>query len=170
MERQDIDAVVVGVGSGGMLTGDGMALAGIIVGAITLTGLALRMTEFVEFVSQGNVIAMLLFIAFVCLVLGLGVPTTANYVLVATLMAPVVVEQLVAAIRGLVGATATVCELTGLRVCSLNLPNQKPAPPAAMSTGTSSAPSRWAVSIHTTGPNVLEAMACIFSGTARIST
>ena len=50
------------------------------------------MTEFVEFVSQGNVMVMLLFIAFVCLVLGLGVPTTANYVLVATLMAPVVVE------------------------------------------------------------------------------
>jgi TRAP transporter 4TM/12TM fusion protein len=68
------------------------ATAGIIVGGITLTGLGLRMTEFVEFVSQGNVFAMLLFIAFVCLVLGLGVPTTANYVLVATLMAPVVVE------------------------------------------------------------------------------
>jgi TRAP transporter 4TM/12TM fusion protein len=68
------------------------ATAGVVVGAITLTGLALRMTEFVEFVSQGNVTVMLLFIAFVCLVLGLGVPTTANYVLVATLMAPVVVE------------------------------------------------------------------------------
>ena len=68
------------------------ATAGIIVGGITLTGLGFRMTEFVEFVSQGNVMAMLLFIAFVCLVLGLGVPTTANYVLVATLMAPVVVE------------------------------------------------------------------------------
>jgi TRAP transporter 4TM/12TM fusion protein len=68
------------------------ATAGIIVGGITLTGLGLRMTEFVEFVSGGNVMAMLLFIAFVCLVLGLGVPTTANYVLVATLMAPVVVE------------------------------------------------------------------------------
>jgi TRAP transporter 4TM/12TM fusion protein len=66
--------------------------AGIIVGAITLTGLALRMTEFVEFVSHGNVILMLLFIMLACLVLGLGVPTTANYVLVATLMAPVVVE------------------------------------------------------------------------------
>ena len=66
--------------------------AGIIVGGITLTGLGLRMTEFVEFVSQGNVIAMLLFTAFVCLVLGLGVPTTANYILVATLMAPVIVE------------------------------------------------------------------------------
>ena len=68
------------------------ATAGIIVGGITLTGLGLRMTEFVEFVSQGNVIAMLLFTAFVCLVLGLGVPTTANYILVATLMAPVIVE------------------------------------------------------------------------------
>ena len=68
------------------------ATAGIIVGGITLTGLGLRMTEFVEFVCQGNVMVMLLFIAFVCLVLGLGVPTTANYVLVATLMAPVVVE------------------------------------------------------------------------------
>lgn len=66
--------------------------AGIIVGAITLTGLALRMTEFVEFVSHGYVVLMLLFIMLACLVLGLGVPTTANYVLVATLMAPVVVE------------------------------------------------------------------------------
>ena len=66
--------------------------AGIIVGAITLTGLGLRMTDFVEFVSGGNVLVMLLFTAFVCLVLGMGVPTTANYILVATLMAPVIVE------------------------------------------------------------------------------
>lgn len=68
------------------------ATAGIVVGAITLTGLGFRMTDFVEFVSQGNVIAMLLFTALACLVLGLGVPTTANYILVATLMAPVIVE------------------------------------------------------------------------------
>lgn len=68
------------------------ATAGIIVGGITLTGLGLRMTEFVEFVSQGNVLLMLLFVATSCLVIGLGVPTTANYILVATLMAPVVVE------------------------------------------------------------------------------
>jgi len=66
--------------------------AGIIVGGITLTGLGFRMTDFVEFVSQGNIVVMLLFTAFVCLVLGLGVPTTANYILVATLMAPVIVE------------------------------------------------------------------------------
>jgi TRAP transporter 4TM/12TM fusion protein len=68
------------------------ATAGIIVGGITLTGLGFRMTDFVEVVSQGNVVVMLLFTALVCLVLGLGVPTTANYILVATLMAPVIVE------------------------------------------------------------------------------
>ena len=66
--------------------------AGIIVGGITLTGLGFRMTDFIEIVSQGNVVVMLLFTALVCLVLGLGVPTTANYILVATLMAPVIVE------------------------------------------------------------------------------
>jgi TRAP transporter 4TM/12TM fusion protein len=66
--------------------------AGLIVGAITLTGLGLRMTAFVEIVSMGNVLLMLFFTAGVCLVLGLGMPTTANYILMATLMAPVVVE------------------------------------------------------------------------------
>ena len=66
--------------------------AGLIVGAVTLTGLGLRMTDFVEFVSGGNVLVMLVFTACVCLVLGMGVPTTANYILVATLMAPVIVE------------------------------------------------------------------------------
>jgi len=66
--------------------------AGLIVGGITLTGLGLRMTAFVELVSMGNVLLMLFFTAFVCLVLGLGMPTTANYILMATLMAPVVVE------------------------------------------------------------------------------
>jgi TRAP transporter 4TM/12TM fusion protein len=68
------------------------ATAGIVVGTITLTGLGLMMTEFVEFVSGGNVIAMLILIALISLILGMGIPTTANYILVATLMAPVVVE------------------------------------------------------------------------------
>ena len=92
---QGVREVIGGMNDGSRnMIGIGVAtaMAGVIVGGITLTGLGLRMTEFVEFVSQGNVMAMLLFIAFVCLVLGLGVPTTANYVLVATLMAPVVVE------------------------------------------------------------------------------
>jgi len=68
------------------------ATAGIVVGTVTLTGLGLMMTEFVEYLSGGNVIIMLLLIAAISLVLGMGIPTTANYILVATLMAPVVIE------------------------------------------------------------------------------
>ncbi|MGH8681331.1 MAG: TRAP transporter permease [Burkholderiales bacterium] len=93
--RRGAGEVIDGLNDGARnMIGIGIATgtAGIIVGGITLTGLGLRMTDFVEFVSQGNIIAMLLFTAFVCLVLGLGVPTTANYILVATLMAPVIVE------------------------------------------------------------------------------
>jgi TRAP transporter 4TM/12TM fusion protein len=93
--QQGLSEVVHGLNDGARnMIGIAIATgtAGIIVGGITLTGLGLRMTDFVEVVSMGNVFIMLLFTAFVCLVLGLGVPTTANYILVATLMAPVIVE------------------------------------------------------------------------------
>jgi TRAP transporter 4TM/12TM fusion protein len=68
------------------------ACAGIIVGAVSLTGIGLVMTEIVETASGGNLMLMLIMTALVCLVLGIGMPTTANYVVVATLMAPVLVE------------------------------------------------------------------------------
>jgi TRAP transporter 4TM/12TM fusion protein len=68
------------------------AAAGIIVGTVTLTGIGLKMTEFVEFISGGYLILMLIFTAVISLILGMGLPTTANYIVVATLMAPVVVE------------------------------------------------------------------------------
>ncbi len=68
------------------------ATAGIIVGTVALTGIGLVMTEIVELVSGGNLIIMLLLTAVICLILGMGMPTTASYVVVATLMAPVVVE------------------------------------------------------------------------------
>jgi TRAP transporter 4TM/12TM fusion protein len=67
------------------------AVAGIVVGTVTLTGIGLVMTEFVEFISGGNLILMLLFTAFISLLLGMGLPTTANYIVVSTLMAPVIV-------------------------------------------------------------------------------
>jgi hypothetical protein len=50
------------------------------------------MTEIVEAVSGGNLIIMLVMTGVICLVLGMGMPTTASYVVVATLMAPVLVE------------------------------------------------------------------------------
>lgn len=68
------------------------ASAGLIVGVITLTGMGLMMTDFVEQISAGNVLVMLILTAVICLLIGAGVPTTANYILVATLMAPVIVE------------------------------------------------------------------------------
>lgn len=68
------------------------AVAGIIVGTVTLTGIGLVMTEIVEFLSAGNFVAMLMLTGLICLILGTGLPTTASYVVVATLMAPVVVE------------------------------------------------------------------------------
>ena len=68
------------------------AAAGIIVGTVTLTGVGLVLTEFVEIVSGGNLLVMLFMVALICLILGMGLPTTANYIVVSTLMAPVVVE------------------------------------------------------------------------------
>lgn len=68
------------------------ATAGIMVGTVTLTGIGLVMTEIVEFLSGGNIAIMLLLVGVICIILGTGLPTTASYVVVATLMAPVVVE------------------------------------------------------------------------------
>jgi TRAP-type uncharacterized transport system fused permease subunit len=66
--------------------------AGIVVGTVTLTGIGLVMTEFVEFISGGNLMLILLFTAVISLILGMGLPTTANYIVVSTLMAPVIVD------------------------------------------------------------------------------
>ncbi|MBX3634120.1 MAG: TRAP transporter permease, partial [Rubrivivax sp.] len=66
------------------------ATAGIIVGTVALTGLGLVMTEVVEILSAGNLYLMLALTAVICLILGMGLPTTANYIVVATLMAPVI--------------------------------------------------------------------------------
>ncbi|MBW1634667.1 MAG: TRAP transporter permease [Deltaproteobacteria bacterium] len=67
------------------------AAAGIVVGTVTLTGIGLVMTEFVEYISGGNLMLILLFTAVISLILGMGLPTTANYIVVSTLMAPVIV-------------------------------------------------------------------------------
>jgi len=68
------------------------ATAGIMVGTVALTGIGLVMAEIVEFLSAGNIVIMLILVGVICIILGTGLPTTASYVVVATLMAPVVVE------------------------------------------------------------------------------
>ncbi|WP_371037157.1 TRAP transporter permease [Rhodosalinus sp. FB01] len=68
------------------------ATAGVIVGTVTLTGVGQVMSELVEFLSGGNLVLMLVMVALLSLVLGMGLPTTANYIVVSSLMAGVVVE------------------------------------------------------------------------------
>ena len=52
------------------------------------------------------IVIMLFMVAFICLILGMGLPTTANYIIVSTLMAPVIVE--VGAQNGLAGSLIAV--------------------------------------------------------------
>ncbi|MDP5057792.1 MAG: TRAP transporter fused permease subunit, partial [Marinomonas hwangdonensis] len=68
------------------------ATAGVIVGTVTLTGVGQVMAEFIELLSGGVLIIMLLMVALISLILGMGLPTTANYIVVSSLMAGVVVE------------------------------------------------------------------------------
>ncbi len=68
------------------------ATAGVIVGTVTLTGVGQVMASLVEFLSGGNLILMLVMVAVLSLILGMGLPTTANYIVVSSLMAGVVVE------------------------------------------------------------------------------
>lgn len=66
------------------------ACAGIIVGVVTLTGLGLRMTMFLSVMAGNNLFVLLLLAAIMSIILGLGLPTTAKYVVMATLVAPAI--------------------------------------------------------------------------------
>ena len=67
------------------------AAAGIIIGSISITGAHQVVGQFVEFLSGGNLLLMLILVALMSLILGMGLPTTANYLVVSSLMAPVIV-------------------------------------------------------------------------------
>jgi len=67
------------------------ATAGIIVGAVSQTGVGSALAEVVEVLSGGNILAILFLTAFLSLILGMGLPTTANYIVVSALLAPVIV-------------------------------------------------------------------------------
>ena len=83
----------------GMISGSrnmiGIAIAtgaaGLIVGTISLTGAHQVIGEFVEFLAGGNLMVMLILVAVMSLILGMGLPTTANYIVVSSLMAPVII-------------------------------------------------------------------------------
>ncbi|MBZ9538768.1 TRAP transporter permease [Modicisalibacter tunisiensis] len=68
------------------------ATAGIIVGAVAQTGVGLVLADLVETLSMGNLLLMLMLTAVLSLILGMGLPTTANYIVVSALLAPVIVS------------------------------------------------------------------------------
>ncbi|MEC9367734.1 MAG: DUF3394 domain-containing protein, partial [Pseudomonadota bacterium] len=67
------------------------ATAGIIVGTVSQTGVGSALAEVVEVLSGGNILAILMLTAILSLILGMGLPTTANYIVVSALLAPVIV-------------------------------------------------------------------------------
>ena len=84
-----VDALIAG-GKNMMGIGVAVAAAGIIVGIVTL-GLGGIITEVIEVLSGGNFVLILIITAIASLILGMGLPTTANYIVMATLTAPVIV-------------------------------------------------------------------------------
>ena len=68
------------------------AVAGMIVGTVTLTGIGLKLANGLLMLSGGNILLALFFTMIASIVLGMGVPTTANYVIMATITAPIVLQ------------------------------------------------------------------------------
>ncbi len=64
------------------------ACAGIIIGVVTQTGLGLKMGSVIVGLAKGNLFLTLFFTMITSLILGIGVPTTANYVITSTIAAP----------------------------------------------------------------------------------
>lgn len=86
-----IDGMIAGSRN---MVGIGVATgaAGVIVGTVSLTGAHQVVGEFVEYLSGGHLLVMLILVAIMSLLLGMGLPTTANYIVVSSLMAPVIVS------------------------------------------------------------------------------
>ena len=86
---------IVGFEKGALnMVGVGIAIAtaGIIVGAVGSTGLSTNLIIVIESIAKDNIIILLFLTIILCLLLGMGLPTTANYVVVASLMATVLVD------------------------------------------------------------------------------
>ncbi len=81
-------------------------VAGTIAGMITLTGIGLKMGAGLTALAGGSILLLLIFTMLSSIVLGMGVPTTANYLITSTIMAPIVAKALAAALPDVYGALA----------------------------------------------------------------
>lgn len=73
-------------------------IAGIIVGAINITGLGLRISGLITALSGGHIFVMGILTAIVCILLGMGLPTSACYIVLAVLVAPAMISLGVATV------------------------------------------------------------------------
>ncbi|MEN3163229.1 TRAP transporter permease [Tistrella mobilis] len=89
---QDIFEGLINGARNMVAVGIATAAAGIIVGAVTITGLVGRFVTLIDVISFGNIYLMLVLTAITSIILGMGLPTTANYIIMATLTAPVIVQ------------------------------------------------------------------------------
>lgn len=69
-----------------------LAIAGLIIGILTMTGLGDRLSYLIELLSKGNFHLLIFYTALICTILGMGMVTIGAYVLVAVLTAPLLVN------------------------------------------------------------------------------
>lgn len=70
-----------------------VATAGIIAGVVSMTGLGAKFAAGIIALSNGYLILALFFTMIACIILGMGLPTTANYVVTATIAAPALINE-----------------------------------------------------------------------------
>lgn len=76
-----------------------VASAGIVIGILNLTGFAFALTNWLGELASGNVWIVLLIGAATCIILGMGMPTAAAYILLAALIAPVIQDHIASRIE-----------------------------------------------------------------------
>lgn len=69
------------------------ALAGIVAGVVTMTSLGSTLISVIVPIAEKNMFLALFMTMIACIILGMGVPTTANYLIMATITAPILTEM-----------------------------------------------------------------------------
>ena len=69
------------------------ATAGVIIGVVTKTGVGLKLATALLDLAGGHLLPAMFFTMITSLILGMGVPTTANYVITSTIAAPALVQM-----------------------------------------------------------------------------
>ncbi|MCX8191819.1 MAG: TRAP transporter fused permease subunit, partial [Nitrososphaerales archaeon] len=92
MDIRKILSALEAAAKGALIIGTACACAGIVVGVMVFTGLGSKFTDFIISVSGGNLLIALPLVMMASIILGMGLPTTAAYIMVAVLGAPALIK------------------------------------------------------------------------------